>query len=92
MERKSFGLYVMSTSCNILFGLLALGVCIPSHGTPPPAEPEPVVAAGAEAAYQVEVTGGQPDWRLDTAIFTDISPVSVPEIAIKLPEDQRDGH
>ena len=46
------------------------------------------VGPDAEAAHQVAAEQVQRDWRLDPAIFTDISPVNAPEIAIKLPEDQ----
>ncbi len=41
----------------------------------------------AEAAYQLDGTNLE-DWRLDPAIFTEISPVDVPEVAIRLPDDQ----
>lgn len=54
---------------------------------PPPASP---VSQDAEAAYQLESDQLRNDWRLDPAMFTDISPVNAPDIAIRLPEDQRE--
>jgi len=55
----------------------------------PPAANSPV-SQSAQAAQQVTTAESPQDWRLDTAIFTDILPVNAPEIAIKLPADQRD--
>ena len=51
---------------------------------------EAPVTRGAEAAHQVETERAGYDWRLDPAIFTQISPVTAPEIAIKLTQDQRE--
>lgn len=50
------------------------------------------ITRGAEAAHQVAAEPSPYDWRLDTVIFTEISPVAAPDIAIKLPEDQREAH
>lgn len=58
---------------------------------PPPPVQEPVSQA-AEAAHQVVADQDRQDWRLDPAIFTDILPVNAPDVAIKLPEDQREEH
>ena len=73
---------------SILMATATLG-----HATdqsPPPMDLP--VGRDAEAAHQVEADQDQVrrDWRLDPAIFTDISPVNAPAVAIKLPEDQRE--
>ena len=89
MESNCFGRCAMNTKywCVSLVGLGAyLGAGLAS-GDPVPEAP---VDPEAEAAYQLEVAQAEQDWRLDPTVFTDISPVSVPEVAIKLPEDQRD--
>ena len=67
-----------------LTGYLAVGLACADPVPEAPVDPE------AEAAYQLEVVQNEQDWRLDPMVFTDISPVSVPEVAIKLPDDQRD--
>ena len=48
------------------------------------------VPVSAEAAYQTgrPQTVGPPG--LDEAVFTDITPLTVPELAIRLPEDQQE--
>jgi hypothetical protein len=53
-----------------------------SNLPPPPAE--------MEAAHQVLYGAGLRDWRLDTAVFIDLSPVTATEPAVQLPEDQRE--
>lgn len=57
---------------------------------PLPTTPEVQVPVSAEAAY---LTGRPQSVRisqLDEAIFTDISPLTVPEQAIRMPEDQQE--
>lgn len=50
--------------------------------------PEPLPSA-AEAAYQDLVDSeGQEIW-LEEAVFTEISPIAVPEVGIALPADQQ---
>jgi len=44
----------------------------------------------AEAAYQDLLEGRRQDIWLDEAVFTEISPLSIPEIGIALPPDQLD--
>ncbi len=62
-----------------------------AHASDPlPPAANPPVSQSAQAAQQVTTDEVPQDWRLDTAIFTDILPVNAPEIAIKLPADQRD--
>jgi hypothetical protein len=76
--------------------LIALMACLVTlsfvghgHAADAAAAP-PLVSTGAEAAHQVAAEEGRVDWHLDTAIFTDISPIDTPEVAIKLPEDQQE--
>ncbi|MEM8767053.1 MAG: hypothetical protein AAGE43_06400 [Pseudomonadota bacterium] len=49
---------------------------------PPPLPPE------AEAAHQDLLRDKNAEKSLDEAIFTEISPLTIPEIGIRLPEDQ----
>jgi hypothetical protein len=70
----------MRTSLVLLLALCGLPAW--SNVPPPPAE--------MEAAHQVLYAAGSRDWRLDTAVFIDLSPVTATEPAIQLPEDQRD--
>ncbi len=77
--------------------LIALMACLVTlsfvgHGHAADAAPAvpPLVSTGAEAAHQVAVEEDGADWHLDTAIFTDISPIDTPEVAIKLPDDQQE--
>jgi hypothetical protein len=44
----------------------------------------------AEAPYQVSREGEQKVRWLDPALFTEISPLTVPDVAVKLPEDQQE--
>ena len=52
--------------------------------------PSDAVELDAESGQKIEEPGVRRDWRLDSAVFTEISPVTAAEIAIKLPEDQRE--
>ena len=90
-----------SGSCNmhietsVLFRALAIGallvwVAADGYATEPPPAADLPVSQDAEAAHQVQGDQVRFDWRLDPAIFTDISPVNAPDIAVKLPADQRD--
>lgn len=57
---------------------------------PMPELPDIQVPVSAEAAY---LTGREQPVRipqLDEAIFTDITPLTVPEQALRLPEDQQE--
>ena len=89
-EPNYFGRCAMSIKCWLiclvgLTGYLGAGLASGDPVSESPVDPE------AEAAYQLEVAPAEQDWRLDPTVFVDISPVSVPEVAIKLPDDQRDG-
>jgi len=75
---------------SLLAGVLLAGASATGIASEPPAVVDLPVSQDAEAAHQVEVNRAHLDWRLDPAIFTEISPVNAPEVAIKLPEDQRD--
>jgi hypothetical protein len=65
-----------------LLGILLL--CAAAEGAEPAPPPE------MEAAHQVHVGAGQRDWKLDTAVFIELSPVTVAEPALGLPDDQQD--
>ncbi len=77
--------------------LLALLVVLPAHApaqdappaVEPPPQPEQLLPPEAEAPYQVLVEARQRVRWLDEAVFTDISPLTVPEKGIRLPEDQQ---
>lgn len=49
----------------------------------------PGFASEAEAAYDVEWSDDDDGWQLDTAIFTELSPITTADVAVKLPEDQQ---
>ena len=51
---------------------------------------EPAPPPEMEAAHQVHVGAGERDWKLDTAVFIELSPVTVAEPALGLPDDQQD--
>jgi hypothetical protein len=89
MERNCFGHCAMNIRnwASVLVGFCGWMATGYVNGDPVAAPP---VDPSAEAAYQLEAGYVAADWRFDPTIFTDISPVSVPEVAIKLPEDQRD--
>ncbi len=80
MDRVFTGLCNMRTSLFMVLALCALPAW--SNVPPPPAE--------MEAAHQVLYGAGLRDWRLDTAVFIDLSPVTATEPAVQLPEDQRE--
>lgn len=67
-----------------LIGLLLLPLSAwPAEGpAPEPLPPE------AEAAYQDLHAETREPVALDEAVFTEISPVTVPELGVRLPEDQ----
>ena len=88
MEPSCFGLCAMNTSRWFCVALGVAGLTA-GHVSANPAAQAPV-DPGAEAAYQLETPQTEQDWRLDPTVFTDISPVSVPEVAIKLPDDQEE--
>ena len=49
-----------------------------------------LIPPAAEAPYQVSRETEQQVRWLDPAIFTQISPLNVPEVAVKLPADQEE--
>jgi len=65
-----------------MLGLLMLPVLAAAADAPPPVPPE------AEAAYQDLTEETREPVALDEAVFTEISPLAVPEVGIRLPEDQ----
>lgn len=52
--------------------------------------PVDAVELDAESWQRIEEPAARRDWRLNPVVFTEISPVTATEIAIKLPEDQRE--
>lgn len=46
-------------------------------------------AQEAEAAYQIVDVSTSERW-LDEAVFTEISPLIIPDVGVALPEDQQD--
>ena len=67
---------------------LLMGLLLPlvaAAGEAPQPEPLP---PQAEAAYQDLKAETREPVALDEAVFTEISPVTVPEIGVRLPEDQ----
>lgn len=78
---------------SVRTGVLLLVLCLPAAAAcaaqaggsePPPAPPPPE----AEAAAQDLTRRKSADRWLDEAIFTEISPLTIPEIGIVLPPDQ----
>lgn len=80
------GLCVMS----VRWGLAVLLPLVLSSGACADEFPADAVELDAESGQRVEEPGTGRDWRLDPAVFTEISPVTAAEIAIRLPEDQRE--
>ena len=89
MVSNCFGRCVMNTKFFLVFLVALIGYvgARPVSGDPASAAP---VTPQAEAAYQLEVAQPRQNWRLDPMVFTELSPVSVPEVAIRLPDDQQD--
>ncbi|MDH3640760.1 MAG: hypothetical protein OES38_01605 [Gammaproteobacteria bacterium] len=78
------------STVSLLAAGLVVGASATAHASEPPADLDLPVSQDAEAAHQIEADRVRLDWRLDPAIFTEISPVNAPEVAIKLPADQRE--
>lgn len=64
---------------------LALLLALPGPAVAIPPPPDEM-----QAAHQVRGAAGERDWQLDPAVFTDLSPVTAAEPALRLPADQRD--
>ncbi|MCZ6710474.1 MAG: hypothetical protein O7B25_08935 [Gammaproteobacteria bacterium] len=76
---------------TVTLAVAAAAIPRSGHSTEQPPSPAPSpVSQAAEATYQVDADLLRNDWRMDPAMFTDISPVNAPDIAIRLPEDQRE--
>jgi len=67
--------------------LLAGPAAIAAEAAPFDSPPAPLPPE-AEAAYQDLLEDRRIDVWLDEAVFTEITPVMVPEVGIKLPPDQ----
>lgn len=83
---------VIRSKRSLAFAVLMTAAAATSHAAEQPLPPDLPAGTDAQAAHQVRADQARRDWRLDPAIFTDISPVNAPEIAVKLPEDQREEH
>ena len=73
----------------LLLGLLSFVTlaALPAVAAEAPVTPPPV-PTDAEAAHQDLLRDDSREKSLDEAIFTEISPLTIPEIGIRLPEDQ----
>ena len=96
MDRRYSGRFSMHLEALVWLAVLGLGSGVAqAWGAEAPAgdtgtETVPVTAVDqADAAYQVVDESWSRRW-LDEAIFTEISPVIVPDVGILLPEDQRE--
>lgn len=87
--------YIMPANISALVGVLAWLFSLTAHA----AEASPVaaslgsegpmpVATEAEVPYQDSKDTHRFNTWLDEAIFTEISPVTAPEVGIALPDDQ----
>lgn len=78
---------------RLLLGLVLLGLLLFGRGQGataaeapvPPPDPVPVEA---EAPHQDLKAHERKDLWLDEAVFTEISPLTIPEQGVRLPEDQ----
>lgn len=92
MVRRYFGRSAMAArwllgfiaALGATFGYAADGPVAPEPPPPEPLSPE------VEAPHQVAVEGQQRVRWLDPAVFTEISPLTLPDIGIRLPADQED--
>ena len=73
-------------------GVLAVGLVANAAEAPAPviSSPSVLVPPEAEAPYQIATESDQKVRWLDSAVFTEITPLSVPDVAVKLPEDQQE--
>ncbi len=71
-------------------GVLLLLSLTPAWAGEAPIDTPPASEVAADSEHRVEEPGERRDWHLDTAVFTEISPVTATEIAIKLPKDQQE--
>jgi len=80
-----------SGRCNIVVSIAGLLVVL-LWVLPALAQDAPmlVIPPEAEAAYQVERERPAAAERMNTAVFTEISPFTAPDRAVRLPEDQQD--
>ena len=62
----------------------------PLQAAEAPVADSQLIPPAAEAPYQVNRETEQQVRWLDPAIFTQISPLNVPEVAVKLPADQEE--
>ncbi len=93
MARESSGRSAMAG--RRLLALLGLLAAAGGHAAEAPEAPEapvppPLVSPEAEAPHQVVVESEQRVRWLDPAVFTDISPLTQPDIGIRLPPDQQE--
>jgi hypothetical protein len=92
--RDCSGRYAMRSRLVLLLALL--GLACPAAGAEAPGGEDGMFARSApvplppeaEAAHQDLVQDPHQERWLDEAVFTEISPITVPEIGIALPPDQ----
>ena len=81
---------LMVFAALILAAAVASAAEAPMPAAPVVTPPTVLVPPEAEAPYQVATESAQKVRWLDTAVFTEISPLTVPDVAVKLPDDQRE--
>ena len=90
--RRYFGRSAMAAKWLLVVGGV-LGAAFghaaeaPAALEPPPAEP---IGPELEAPHQVAVEAKQRVRWLDPAVFTEISPLTLPDIGVRLPADQEE--
>jgi len=77
------------TAASLLLGFACAAGAAEAPVSDLPAEGV-LIPPQAEAPYQVSREGEQKIRWLDPALFTEISPLTVPDVAVKLPEDQQE--
>lgn len=93
MVRSSSGRSATVASRAALALLLASGLVHAAEAPDAPSSsdlPAALVSPEIEAPYQVARERPRQIRTLDPAIFTDISPLTVPDVGIRLPPDQQE--
>jgi hypothetical protein len=92
MVTRSSGHSAIAVKWRVGICTLAAALSVNAAEAPVPVAPPPnlLIPPEAEAPYQVVSEAEQKVRWLDSAVFTEISPLSVPDVAVKLPEDQQE--
>ena len=81
---------VLRILSSILFGMSSSAFLWAAEApSMDPGLPIATATQEAEAAYQI-VDGSSPERWLDEAVFTEISPLIIPDVGVALPEDQQE--